>query len=64
MGPIIKMITGYNWDIANDTFVPLPDPISEAIWRIAYLDWLEWFKDDYIYFNYVPYSIMGIGGHC
>jgi len=53
------MIRCYNWNIANDTFVPLPDSRSEAVWRIGLLDWLEWFRDD----NHC-YFPMGQSGHC
>jgi len=50
----------YNWDVANDTYVPLPDAESEADWRMNILEWLEGHKDYWLYFPY----FMTTAGHC
>ena len=57
------MIFSYNWNIANDTYVPLPDSISEANWQLWLIDWLEQNKDYWLYYNYFPY-FMTPCGHC
>ena len=59
----ITVTTGYNWDIANDTYVPLPNSESEAIWYLDIAEWLEEYKDYWLYYNFFPY-FMTTSGHC
>ena len=39
------MFRFYNWNIANDTYVPLPCANNDADWKLSYLEWLEEYKD-------------------
>lgn len=56
-------IMAYNWNIANDTYVPLPDSNSDANWQLLLIEWLEQYEDDWLYYNYFPY-FMTPCGHC
>lgn len=49
----------FNWDIANDTYIPLPTSENDADWFSSYLSWL-----DYCYHDKFSLSILGEGGHC
>jgi hypothetical protein len=53
------MLYFYNWDIAHDTYVPLPTSKEDALWFLEYLEWLEYCYGD----KYSSFTI-GIGGHC
>jgi hypothetical protein len=49
----------YNWDIANDTYVPLPGSEEYVDWLLAWWDYWEYYFSD-IFLSSIPAS----GGHC
>lgn len=57
------MLRCYNWNIANDTYVPLPTRTEEADWHLDIAKWLEEYKDYWLYYNFFPY-FMTAAGYC
>lgn len=55
----------YYWDLVYpDSYsVPLPNVENDAEWEALMLEWLEGFRDYYLFYNYFPY-FMTPSGHC
>lgn len=57
-------LKNYNWDIiSHETFVPLPSSENDADWSLDMLEWLQGYKDYWLYYNFFPY-FMTTSGHC
>ena len=52
----------YNWDIANDTYVPLP--CDEGTYNVMLWYWTKDMREYYFWYNYYPYWVDMRIGHC